>query len=468
MAEGFRRGRIDRGRETVFTSGRHALESGAMREKHAPRRATIKRSPADDNAWHRWRWMWPAWAVAVGTVHLLLGVATAGQGGSVWAFLGLTTAFALWYGVSSLRPDESWQERPLASALSLFVGWAVWAGLIANHTGSLVLAGVLYPTSFLRLPIRMAAAGAGVITATFIVFNLQWNGPADALPILVGLMLLAGSLGLGLYINSVINQSLERQRLVDELRQTKVDLAGAERHAGMLAERQRLARDVHDTLAQDLASVAMQVEAAHLALSRDRGEAGMHLQLAHDAARRGLAEARRLVWALRPEELGRLSLLQSIRQLAERWGQATGTDVATEITGTPRPIRPIAEVAILRAAQEALHNIQKHARASHVAVTLSYMADLLVLDVNDDGVGFRVHELPKSVPDSPGAGYGLGFLRERVADLGGSLTIESNPGEGTTLAVSFPLLQDEKALGQGHAEDANLQAEALRVQRPSG
>jgi signal transduction histidine kinase len=176
-----------------------------------------------------------------------------------------------------------------------------------------------------------------------------------------------------------------------------------------------------------------------------------------------LAEARRLVWALRPEELGRLSLPESIRELAERWGRAARTSVTTEVTGTPRPIRPLVEVTVLRAAQEALHNIEKHARASQAAVTLSYMPDLIALDVNDNGVGFPARDLPVSVPGSPDAGYGLGLLRERVADLGGNLTIESLPGEGTTLAVSLPLPADE--LGDPDEADRRRRRDGPSVSR---
>ena len=223
-----------------------------------------------------------------------------------------------------------------------------------------------------------------------------------------------------------------RQQTIAELAATRRELAVAERAAGVLEERQRLARDIHDTLAQDFTSMVMHLEAAEPDLAAIPVGARQHLDQARRSAREGLDEARRVVWALRPEALDQASLPEALQRLAQTWRAASGVAATVTITGTPRPLPTQVEVTLLRVAQEALANVRKHARASSVTLTLSFMEDTLLLDVQDDGVGFANTSLPGALSDS---GYGLTSMRERVGLLGGALTVESTPGEGTTVVV---------------------------------
>ncbi len=222
----------------------------------------------------------------------------------------------------------------------------------------------------------------------------------------------------------------------------KIHLLEQARHVAVLEERQRLAREIHDTLAQGFTSIVMHLEAAEGALPGDLATVQRHLNQARDMARTSLEEARRLVWALRPKPLEQAPLPEALARVVERWSRESGIPADVTVTGTPAPLRPEAEVTLLRAAQEALTNVRKHARASRVTVTLSYMDDLVVLDVQDDGVGFDPAAEPPASSEPPGGlggGFGLRAMRERVTRLGGQLLIESAPGEGTTVVVEVPV-----------------------------
>jgi signal transduction histidine kinase len=231
--------------------------------------------------------------------------------------------------------------------------------------------------------------------------------------------------------------ALDNMRLVEEARR-------AGQQAGVLIERQRLAREIHDTLAQGFISVITNLTAAEIAGPPDAAgtPSSRHLQEAHRTARESLAEARLLVWALRPEQLDRSSLPETLDEVAKEWSEKTGVEAHVLATGTPRSLLPEIEIALLKATQETLANVRKHARATKVNITLSYMDDRVVLDVLDDGVGFGFDRLKTSVGPHDAGGFGLVALRERVEHLGGKLVVESTPGEGTAVMVELPLSAD--------------------------
>ena len=162
-----------------------------------------------------------------------------------------------------------------------------------------------------------------------------------------------------------------------------------------------------------------------------------YLEDAKRIARDSLAEARRLVWALRPESLDRYSLSEALSNLVREWSEQSGIEAREITNGTPRELLPEAEVALVRAAQESLTNIHKHAGASRVDVTLTYMDDRVVIDVVDDGVGFDPAEIRPAVGPQDERGFGLTAMRERVEQLGGRLAVETTPGEGTAIAVEL-------------------------------
>ena len=194
-----------------------------------------------------------------------------------------------------------------------------------------------------------------------------------------------------------------------------------------------MAREIHDTLAQGLAGIITQLEAAEQA--RDEPARRRHLDAARALARDSLAEARRSVHAMRPEALEAARLPEALAGEAARWSELHGVRADVTTTGEARPLRPEIEVTLLRAAQEALANVAKHAVAGRVGLTLSYMDDAVTLDVRDDGVGFHVNGHAEGDGDG---GYGLLGMRQRVGLLDGTMAVESEPGGGTAICVSVP------------------------------
>jgi signal transduction histidine kinase len=246
-----------------------------------------------------------------------------------------------------------------------------------------------------------------------------------------------------LFIEAIIRQSRERHRLLNELEVTRHELAVAERQAGVAEERQRLAREIHDTLVQGFTSIVMHLEAAEGALPSDKKTLQRHLDQARRTARENLVEARRVMWALQPKAFDHAELPEVLTHLTTNWSEENKVAASATITGAACSLRPEIEVTLLRAAQEALANAGKHAHASLVTVTLSYMEDEVVLDVQDDGCGFDTEQLPASPAGQAANGFGLKALRERVEQLSGTLSIESTSGEGTTIAVALPAVSNE-------------------------
>ena len=243
------------------------------------------------------------------------------------------------------------------------------------------------------------------------------------------------------------------------------------REAGAGDERQRMAREIHDTLAQGLTGIITQLEAAQQ--TGNDAERERRIGNAKRLARDSLAEARRSVQALRPHALENSRLPEALAGEVARWSATSGVAGEVETTGDARALHPEVEVTLLRVAQEALANVAKHARASRAGVTLSYMEDVVSLDVRDDGAGFalpaplngsrqrsstagkrqrnasngsppRERQRPSngsSANASPASGgFGLIAMRQRVSRLAGQLEIESEPGAGTAVSASLPAI----------------------------
>jgi signal transduction histidine kinase len=270
--------------------------------------------------------------------------------------------------------------------------------------------------------------------------------PARRFPVIGFVLASAAWIVLGLFISAIVRQSNERRMALEELQATRDELSRAERQAGVLQERQRLAGEIHDTLAQGLASIVMQLEAAEQTWEEDPALGRQHVQRARDSARQNLEEARRVVWALQPQALEHEPLGQALTQTVERWSQDNGIAATTSVTGAARDLLPGIEATLLRASQEALANVAKHARASHVNVTLSYLSDQVILDVQDNGCGFDPQpwldaQVSSNGHDAvpPAGGFGLATMRDRARQLGGALEVDSQSGTGTTVTVLLPL-----------------------------
>jgi signal transduction histidine kinase len=390
-----------------------------------------------DDAWEQGAWIWSALLYGV------LGVATVlalldgePRGGDRWVMLALVALMVAWnlaFERLGIPEDSPWPV--LLYWAGLIAIWFFLTGIDPTYF-SLLLA--LYPQIFRLLRLRHAIPGAVALTAVVVWREVLLSGrPLSENWSAIGgglLSLLFGTL-FAIWITRIIEQSAGRRQLIEQLESTRSELAAAERESGRLAERQRLARDIHDTLAQGFVSIVLQLQAAEGELPAGAHAARRHLELARRTASDNLADVRRLVWDLRPEQLRAASLGEALGRLTERLAEESGVTATTTVTGTPRPLSPDAEVTLLRVTQEALANVSRHARAGRVALTLSYMDGEAALDVRDDGVGFA----PGADGAGPNGGLGLHGMRERVEALGGRLAVESAPGGGTTVAVTVPV-----------------------------
>jgi signal transduction histidine kinase len=324
--------------------------------------------------------------------------------------LALLAALAGWHWFFvGRRPERLGRLNPMALHVAVLCGLYV-ALVTADRSFDVVIFGLM-PQPYLMLPAPWSYAGAvATILCTFAARGYLDDPGA--------LWQLAGSSGLvvaiGLFVAYVSRQSAQN------------------RTVGVLEERARLAREIHDTIAQGLSGIITQLEAAEQAIedTPDLPAVRRRIALAKELARDNLREARRSVDALRPGPLQDASLEAALAEVAARWSRAHGTTAGVAVEGTPRPLPPEVTATVLRTAQEGLANAAKHARAGRVAITLTYMDDEVTLDVYDDGTGFD--------PEAGTRGYGLAAMRERADGVGGTLTVESAPGEGTALCLRIP------------------------------
>ncbi|MFF3675530.1 sensor histidine kinase [Streptomyces sp. NPDC002120] len=321
-------------------------------------------------------------------------------------------------------------SSPRAGAVWLAGLGAAWAALLAVSPDGLWIA---FPLYFLELHLLRLRWGVAAVALTacaaiggFLAHSSAVTPGAFLGPLLGGAVAVATVLG----YQALYRESERRRELIEELITTRAELAAAERGAGILAERERLAREIHDTLAQGLSSIQLLLRAAERALP---GEAPAleHIARAREAAQENLAEARRFVRALTPPDLEHGSLAAALERLC---AGAPGPRVRFSLSGSPRVLPTPYEVALLRIAQSALANVVRHARAGRAEITLTFMDASVTLDIVDDGHGFD----PSSAPSGEG-GFGLPAMRSRAETLGGLFTVESSPGQGTAVAVTLPL-----------------------------
>jgi signal transduction histidine kinase len=224
--------------------------------------------------------------------------------------------------------------------------------------------------------------------------------------------------------------------LLRQLDEAQRDLAERAKEAGVQEERQRLARDIHDTLAQGFASVIRHLEAVELSFAQGNGNAmqnaAPHLAHAQAVSRSSLEEIRRLVWALQPPQLAEATLGAALERIVAHWSEANGLPATCNIETLP-PLQPDADVIFLRATQESLSNVARHAHATRVSVALHCVDGLVLLSVEDDGRGLADVDLAGS------GKMGIAGMRERVRRFGGHVLIEGSAGTGTSVTVALPL-----------------------------
>ena len=224
-------------------------------------------------------------------------------------------------------------------------------------------------------------------------------------------------------------------------------LAEQDRLAAVLAERNRMAREIHDTLAQGLTGIVVQLEAAEDVLGDSNGDANKHLSRARALARESLAEARRSVYALRPQSLEHRPLPLALRESITALTANTRLLVEWQISNGWPDQSPDLEADLLRVGQEAVTNVLRHANAQRLRVSLRAMPDAVELEVSDDGCGFDL----QAVRPRPEGGFGLLGMGERVAQHGGQLLVTSGEGEGTTVKCVIPARNVQTARAAPHA-----------------
>lgn len=324
----------------------------------------------------------------------------------------------------------------------------VWVVLVLLAPSFAWCAVPLFYTGLRTLPTRAALVLVGLLTVLVVASQLELAGRFDADRLLAPPAVAAIATAVFLHME----RQTDRQRaLIDDLIRTRRELAATERREGMLAERQRLSMEIHDTLAQSLSSQQMLLQAADRIWETDGALARTHVRTAESVTERGLAEARRFVRDLAPADLAEAEaadggLEEALRALAERESGA-GITVRFHAEGASAALPDRVRYALLRIAQGGLANVREHSGATTAALTLTSLDDQVVLDIADDGRGFDPDRPAADGQDPRGQdprrqglrGHGLPAIRARARQLGSTLTIESAPGRGTVLSVSVPL-----------------------------
>lgn len=338
------------------------------------------------------------------------------------------SAFILLYASHSLIRGRSWWPT-----VWIVVVIALWVALTLTAPS---FAWTAVPVAFAALQVLAFPYAAAVVTLMTVVVSVGWLRITDGLdPTIV-----AGPLGIALVtvvaFRALERESLARELLLDDLMDTQADLAMAQRHSGALAERARLSREIHDSVAQGLSSINLLLNAAERDWPSRPESARAHLHIAAATAREGLDEARRVVRDLAPAGLEGASaeaLPAMVHRVVEQ--ASVGVHAEVRVHGDPIPMSSTVASAIIRTLRGALANVVEHAQAARVVVSLTYNEDEVRLDVRDDGRGFT----PDRVRSGGDRGRGLSGIRHRVEGLGGRASVESTPNEGTTVSVAIPL-----------------------------
>jgi signal transduction histidine kinase len=356
-------------------------------------------------------------------------------------FLGLLAVLALAYQLIAIPAMTS--NRRLAAHVYRVLMIVCVAGAVAIYPQSVFILFIVSPQIWLLSQRTRDAVPLSLLllfaVGTAQLWSAGWTTSAfwDILPWM--LISLAVSLLLGIWIDKVISQSQQRAELIEELEAARDQLAEAHHSAGVMAERERMAREIHDTLAQGMTSIVMLAQTAAVELSRGAAEpAAARLAAIEDTARENLAEARALVAAFTPVALSEATLTEVLRRQAERFAAETGVDVQVSLDLPDDEVAALPQaqqVVLLRAAQESLANVRKHAGATSVLIRLGMSADGVGIEIRDDGTGFE--------PEAPAGGFGLAAMRGRVEESGGTVQVESAPGRGTRVQVLIPATGQE-------------------------
>ena len=347
---------------------------------------------------------------------------------TMWVALALAAGFAILYVLGARVATAQESRRAVAGAAWLIGLTAVWVVLLVLVPEAAYL---VFPLFFLYLHVLPRAIGpAAVVISTLIAVVALGLHAGFTIGGVIGPLVGAGvALLIGLGYRALAREAVEREALVAELLATRDLLAATERQQGVLTERARLAREIHDTVAQGLSSIQMLLHAAEAA---DGDRPGLeHIRLARSTAADGLADTRRFIRELAPPSLD-AGLTAALQRLSQQWHRdGLRITVTTPPAATHLPMD--VQTAFLRIAQGAVANVAQHAGATAVDISLAVTATHATLTVHDDGAGFD----PAHVGTRAGTSdsFGLRAMTERVDQFGGHLNIDSAPGQGTTITA---------------------------------
>ncbi|WP_147917768.1 sensor histidine kinase [Ruania zhangjianzhongii] len=340
--------------------------------------------------------------------------------------------------------NRHWLEQALLPMAVYYLGLlAACAVLLQVSISYLPLYLVSYALTFVVLPGAWAYAGLGLATVVPLLLPGPMSLTGSNVAITLGGVALAAAIGWS--IRRLEAETAARQVALADLAEAHADLKRAladnldlqdrlvaeARESGITAERARIAADIHDTLAAALTGIVSQLEAIDAQAPPDE-RVRSRVQVSMELARDALREARQSIHALRPAVLDGRGLLGALSSLVSELERSGSLRAAFHLSGSQVAVPEEVEDTLVRIAREALTNIRRHAGATQVHVTLSYLGDVAALDVADDGAGFDNAQVPSD-------GHGLPLMSERAASLGGTLDIQTAPGGGTTITATLPV-----------------------------
>lgn len=317
-------------------------------------------------------------------------------------------------------------QRRRPQPLWMFVLVALWAVLVVVAPSFAWCSFALFFLCRKAFTGWIAYLTAGATAAATAVGLFRLSGGSDAAmllgPLAVGVMLT-------LIYDRIEDDAAEQRRLHAAVTLAQEHLAATERKAGSMQERERVSREIHDTVTQGLASSILLLEAANR--SWPSAAAGEDVRSATVMLRQNLADTRSLVHELASPGLDTAPLPDALLKAASQYLPG----VRVLVTGEPRPVPAPTRHALLRVVQSAAANVALHASAANSTITLGFLPGAVTLDVYDDGAGFDPSALAQP---SDAGGYGLRAMRQRVEQLGGAFSVESSPGSGTVIAAELP------------------------------
>jgi signal transduction histidine kinase len=379
-----------------------------------------------------WHWLWDVYIVGgclvgMAAVVLLNDRAPGNMSLAVAALAGIIVCTLIFGGRVIGTKEFSWPAVVfVAAVVGLFV-LGLWAA-----TATVAALPAIYPLVFATLPLPAALVVSMAVTVTPLLIALAMHGtgwPNMPVAVAVTLVGLVAAPVIGTVVVASVRQRAKLAGLVAALAASRAESARLSREAGAAAERERLAREIHDTLAQGFTSIVALAQAVEPELDSDTAAAKRHIELIRSTARENLAEARAMVAELTPTALHHSSLSAAIQRQCDRLSAESGITAAVRVDGDLPPVGMASDVVLLRATQEAFANIRKHAEATAVTVSLSPVESGIRLSVADNGIGLA---------DGYAKGFGLRGMRARAAQVGGTMSVTPTPGGGTTVTVEVP------------------------------